>query len=130
MATWTEALDAVVERTGVARYRELCDSSRPDHEEWRAIIVNMASEPVAPVTTPIAYPPLHVQVKNALTAGLKFAASGFKLVSQEEYDRRLAICRAPCEFWDPTQERCTKCGCVDTWKAWLDSQKCPMDYWK
>jgi hypothetical protein len=124
---WQAALEIVVERTKVERYRTLTADDWPDHDQYRAEMVRMALEPHKP---PVQYPPLTEQIGNALKAGVKFAASGFKLVSSEEHDRRLEICRAPCQFWDPTQERCTKCGCVDTWKAWLDSQKCPMDYWK
>ena len=56
--------------------------------------------------------------------------SGLKLVDQAEHDRRRAICLKPCEFYDAAADRCRACGCVDNWKAWIESQDCPKDFWK
>jgi hypothetical protein len=123
--TWTEALEVVVSRTGVERYRTLTADDWHDHEWWRAEMVRMESQPYE---TPIQYPPLATQIGNALKAGLQFATSGFKLATQQEHDRRLSICHT-CKFWDRAQDRCTKCGCVDTWKAWVETQNCPIKIW-
>jgi hypothetical protein len=132
---WTDALEIVVSRTGAERLRYLCSEENPDvpgRARYRKQVTEMAAQPAVaprPISAP-SYPPLAEQVTNALKAGLSFAASGFKLTSQAEHDRRLSICQAPCEFWDKELGRCVKCGCVDTIKAWIESQKCPMDYWK
>jgi hypothetical protein len=120
---WSEALELVVAKTKHSRYRALVASDHPDHEYWRRRIVELA-------TGVIDYPPLATQVTNALKAGLAFVASGFKLTDQAEHDRRLSICRAPCEFWDREQGRCRACGCVDEWKAWVETQKCPKGFWE
>jgi len=51
-------------------------------------------------------------------------------VSDEERDRRLAICRS-CEFLIKTEksERCAKCGCFVTWKTKLEAWHCPVGKW-
>ena len=133
---WADDLETVVSRTGVERFRWLTSEDNPDahgRERYRVQMVEMALQPAqerpAAPTAP-AYPPFAEQVGNALKAGLKFLTSGCKITDQAEHDRRLSICRAPCEFWDKAQGRCVKCGCVDEWKAWVDSQKCPMNYWE
>ncbi len=78
----------------------------------------------------LEYPSLFQQATNAAHAVGSVMASAVRgapiTVPQEEQDRRLAICHA-CEFWDPTQERCSKCGCFGQWKTWLASQRCPDD---
>lgn len=127
--TWTEALEIVVKRTGHERYRFLVSDANPDkwgRDAYRLEMVRMADEPEPPAVT--AYPSVQDQVKSALAAGLSFAASGFKLVDQVEHDRRMAICHA-CEFHDATKGRCVKCGCVDTLKARIPSQACPIGKW-
>ena len=45
MMTWQESLELMVGRTGHLRYRELCDESHPDHEQWRALMIEQASGP-------------------------------------------------------------------------------------
>jgi hypothetical protein len=79
-----------------------------------------------------AYPPLLEQAANAAGALVRAAASGFARVSQEEADRRLAICRGDgtqpkCKFYDSSQGRCSSCACVAAWKARLVSEHCPLD---
>jgi hypothetical protein len=125
---WIEALEIVVKQSLVERYIFLCSEEYPDHEKWRQEMIRMAGGDPGSATVP-HYPPLTEQIGNALAAGVKFLASGGKLASDEEHERRLSICQAPCEFWDPEQSRCRACGCVDTWKARLESQRCPKGYW-
>ncbi len=76
------------------------------------------------------YPSLFQQATNVAKAVGTVMASAIRgeaiTVPQEEQDRRLAICHA-CEFWDPAQARCSKCGCFGQWKTWLASQKFPLD---
>jgi hypothetical protein len=123
---WVDALNVVVERTGVERYRTLCSDDWHDHERMRAEVVRMATQPYE---APVQYPPLAEQIGNALTAGVKFLMSGGKLVSAEEHARRLAICQGGCEWYDPDQSRCKACGCADSAKAWIETQRCPKGYW-
>jgi hypothetical protein len=127
MMTWQEARDSVVERSGVGRYGDLCADEHPDHEWWRAEMIRMESQPYE---APVQYPSLTEQIGNALAAGVKFLMSGGKLVSAEEHERRLSICQGGCEWYDPDQSRCRACGCVDTWKARLESQRCPKGHWE
>lgn len=81
------------------------------------------------------FPPLHVEAANA-TAALGRAAkrliSGKKIkVSAEERERRLTICKSnKCKQYHRKQGRCLKCGCVTKFKAALDSENCPLGYWK
>jgi hypothetical protein len=80
----------------------------------------------------LEYPSLFQQAKNVAVAAGSVVASIVRreavAVSQEEQDRRLAICHQ-CEFWDPEQKRCSKCGCFGQWKTWLASQSCPIGKW-
>ena len=80
----------------------------------------------------LEYPSLIQQAKNAVQAAGSVVASVVRgetiSVSQEEQDRRLAICHV-CEFWDASQQRCSKCGCFGQWKTWLSSQQCPVGKW-
>lgn len=75
-----------------------------------------------------AYPTIWEQARNLSSSMVAAAASGFAHVDQAEQDRRLTICHG-CEFFDPSQGRCTKCGCVARWKAWLASEHCPGGKW-
>ena len=75
-----------------------------------------------------SYPPLLTQAGNAVKAAAGFVASGFAVADQAEQERRLAICQE-CEFFDHARSRCTKCGCIAVWKAWVASQKCPIGKW-
>ena len=80
----------------------------------------------------LQYPSFATMAKNAVVAAGSVVASIVKgepvTVSQEEQDRRLAICHV-CEKFDRTQGRCTLCGCFGKWKTWIASQKCPIDKW-
>jgi len=85
-----------------------------------------------PLAESLEYPPLFQQARNAVQAVGSVVASIVRgepvTVSQEEQDRRLAICHT-CEFWDAAQGRCSKCGCFGAWKTWLASQQCPIAKW-
>jgi Family of unknown function (DUF6171) len=78
------------------------------------------------------YPSLLQQAKNLAHAVGNMVESVVHgepvTVSQEEQDRRLAICHA-CEKFDHVQGRCTLCGCYGKWKTWVASQKCPIGKW-
>jgi len=62
----------------------------------------------------------------------RHATTGLKTVSDEERDRRLAICRG-CKFYQPAKDRCLKCGCKGKMlrmKAGWQEQLCPLGLWK
>ena len=76
-------------------------------------------------------PPVSEQIKNAGRAARDFTKSGFKFATDEEYERRMAICR-PCKFWKnikgPLIGRCMKCGCSGL-KQKLAVSSCPIKLW-
>ena len=106
-------------------YPVLWKRLRENPERWRSVHDQVLGKKHE-------YPPLLEQAANAAGALVRAAASGFARVDQAEQDRRLAICRGDdtqpkCEFYDPSQGRCFKCGCVAAWKARLVSEHCPLD---
>jgi hypothetical protein len=94
--------------------------------------ITITEPAAAPETVTAKFPPVHVQAVNALGALGRAAGqllSGAPvLVSPEELERRLAICRACDQYRD---ERCLRCGCVVALKARLTSEsgKCPLLKW-
>jgi tetratricopeptide (TPR) repeat protein len=63
---------------------------------------------------------------SAAKAMAKFLGSGFKVVSDDIYKKRLATCAA-CEHH--TGVRCRLCGCFTNAKAWLPHEECPIGKW-
>jgi hypothetical protein len=124
--TWQEALEQEVAATGHEKYRQLCDEANPDHGIWRARMLRRWGG------DPGEYPSLVQQGVNAVKAGVRVARAVVRrekvIVSQDEQDRRLAICQA-CSFFDAKQFRCRKCGCGLSLKARISSEKCPIDKW-
>lgn len=60
---------------------------------------------------------------------VKSVVSGNPLASdQQEAERRKAICNS-CQFFNSTQDRCTKCGCYMAVKVYLKASSCPMNKW-
>ena len=124
--SWETALKSVVANTGHERYRVLCSDAWPDHEAYRALMIQMAGGE----SKPLEYPSLSQQAKNAVRAVGSVFASAIHgepvTVPQEEQDRRLAICHA-CQHFDSQQHRCRLCGCFANLKARLAGQHCPDD---
>jgi hypothetical protein len=94
-----------------------------------------AEEPPDPVklahirsrsTGPPAYPPLAAQAGTLAHALWDWAVSGFKMASDEEVSRRLAIC-AGCPMWVADAHRCSICGCNTDAKVRLKTARCPLD---
>jgi hypothetical protein len=77
----------------------------------------------------LAYPPKLEQAGNALIAAAKFVTSGLHVVSDEERDRRHAICQTPCKHYDNKQDGCYLCGCTTRYKTRLASSSCPIGLW-
>ena len=81
------------------------------------------------------FPPLHVEAANAATAlgrAAKRLISGKNVkVDKAEHTRRLEICKSnKCKQYHRKQGRCLKCGCVAKWKTRLESESCPLGFWK
>lgn len=76
-------------------------------------------------------PPSQDMLELLKTGGFavaKWVLSGFKLVTREQQDTRLAVCEQ-CEFLFKEQVRCTKCGCFVKIKAWMATEDCPLNKW-
>lgn len=52
--TWQEALEIVIARTGVQRYRFLCSEEYREHLAYRRFMVDMAGETVIPLDESLA----------------------------------------------------------------------------
>lgn len=65
---------------------------------------------------------------NLATAAAAWAAAGFPVVPQAEYDARSVAC-APCQYWDGRARlglgkcKAPGCGCTKL-KRWLATEKC------
>jgi hypothetical protein len=64
------------------------------------------------------------QAGNLTGAVVRFVASGGKMTTPEERERRLQICRECPHF---SGSKCSICGCISRWKARLASEHCPDD---
>lgn len=121
--TWEEALEIVVAKTGVERYRWLCSEDNPSvrgwdgREDFRRYMVELA--------TGQSFPPLATQIGNLFRSARLFAKSGFKLAPRDVRRARLAICQA-CPRYDHAQGRCLECGCANSAKVWIAADKCPL----
>jgi hypothetical protein len=121
---WIEAIEVVVSRTGVERYRWLCSDGNPDtvgRDRYRADMVRMAKAPEAPAQ--IAFPPVTRQAMNLWRSIRQFVASGGKLAPKGVRAARQATCNA-CPFW--TGFRCSRCGCTGL-KLYAAATVCPDD---
>lgn len=81
----------------------------------------------------IAEPTPSQMAANFLTATSAWASAGFPVVTQAQYQARLAVC-GQCVFWNPSARlglgKCTQphCGCTK-FKLWMATEKCPIDKW-
>jgi len=73
------------------------------------------------------YPSLGEQAKNLAQTAADVARDP-RWVDDEEYERRMKICRA-CPLYDDKQNRCRKCGCKLKGKARFRAGKCPIQKW-
>lgn len=78
--------------------------------------------------TEVAYPSFGSMVVNAAATAFDFATSGFALASEDEVERRLAVCME-CHMYDHEQLRCRACGCFMQGKAKIAAATCPLDKW-
>lgn len=73
-------------------------------------------------------PSLAQKAKNFSGAMKQAAKDGFKVVDQQEVERRKEICNG-CEFFKPKTNTCAKCGCALVLKNKLQSAHCPIGKW-
>jgi hypothetical protein len=83
------------------------------------------------------FPPLVQEARNLAKSMVKVATAAVKgepiLVTEEERNRRLEICRGTdtvkaCDLYD-VRGRCRQCGCRMDIKATLQRLKCPIGKW-
>lgn len=74
-------------------------------------------------------PSLLEMTQNFVGAAKRWAKAGCRVVSQEQFERRLAACRG-CPNWstDGVLARCAICGCFRL-KLWAASERCPVAKW-
>ena len=76
-------------------------------------------------------PSLATQAVNFVSAAKDFVGSGFKLVTNEQYEERKKIC-STCIFFDPEGfgglGKCKKCGCSG-YKLNVAVSVCPVGLW-
>lgn len=125
-----EALDVVVGRTKVERYRDLCDPSHPDYNpNYSAIVLRMAGflPPEEPPFATIQAPDLLTKAVNFASAVVTHVAAGMPTASPELKAARLAVCE-PCDQRLPGGT-CVGCGCNLDLKASWEDQECPKGKW-
>jgi hypothetical protein len=122
-----------VDRRGVALFvfKELYGDAALE-EMYKDVSPNTQEEPPPQSPQENTTPSLWSMAKNAGKAALKSAASGFKMVTDAQYEERTNICKS-CEFWNKEAfagtGQCTKCGCSTATKLKLATEKCPIDKW-
>lgn len=67
--------------------------------------------------------------KNLAKSLVEWQRAGRPVVSKEQWNKRISICRG-CEFWQEVGEsqiaRCRKCGC-SSGKLLLSTSRCPLN---
>lgn len=115
-----QAIDRAVKKTGHARFRDLLDPTHADYNPSYWPLVRLLAGDVA------SFPPLTEQIANAARAAARVAKAIVKretvIVSQEEQERRLAICET-CDHF--SESRCTLCGCCANLKTRIATEHCP-----
>lgn len=121
------------------QFEQRCRERGYTLDEVRACIVAEDGDSITVDETHAAYPRERKPGPSLLTKAANFAksaaahvAAGMPRASDEEIERRFAICQG-CEFYDG--KACTKCGCpvVREQKfvsklAWAN-EKCPVGKW-
>lgn len=79
---------------------------------------------------PKEFPPLRDQVVSFFKAVGQWAGDGFRLVDEEEFNRRVGICMAcPDDLFVRRSGRCRECGCCGKLKARGKVWACPKGHW-
>ncbi len=99
--------------------------AQPDAVEFADRTPEVRSLPAYPSWTAMAG-----NLARAVGGVVSAAVHGEPIVATEkEQARRLAICHACAEWYDPEQERCRHggCGCFLSLKTRIATQHCPLD---
>jgi hypothetical protein len=74
-------------------------------------------------------PQMAVNLGKDVVKTVKNVAIGesFK-TDDEQANKRKEVCNS-CEFFNKSQERCTKCGCFMAVKVYLKASSCPIGKW-
>jgi hypothetical protein len=114
----------------VPRYCELIDPHGPKYRPAYGQTIIAESHRLA--TKPASesdYPSVARQALNLAGAVGRVAGAAVTgnavTVSDQEQDRRLALCR-DCERFNAGQGRCRECGCLAKFKAMLKTERCPL----
>ena len=87
------------------------------------------SDPSDSNTKPQSKPGFFDLANNLSKALVEWQRAGRPVVSSEQWNRRLSICRG-CEYWQELKQtkvaRCLKCGC-SSGKLLLSTSKCPLN---
>jgi tetratricopeptide (TPR) repeat protein len=113
-------------RTGEAAAGLTGGTARPAGEYVGGTVVTTVGVQPGPAPGQAAGPGLLRMAVSAAKAMTKFLGSGFKVVPDETYQKRLQTC-ATCEHH--TGVRCRLCGCFTNAKAWLPHEDCPIGKW-
>jgi ribosomal protein L32 len=122
---YIEALSALSEHPHIEQYRAFTADSDSKHEGWRRHVIALAGGKPAPERKQ-SYPPITTQLGNFWRSMKGFVKSGGKLAPKAVRAERLRICQG-CEHYDTTHKRCRKCGCRQSAKVWVASDRCPLD---
>lgn len=94
---------------------------------WRC--KSPAAKAIARCKSPAADSPTFFgMMASAANAVVNLARDGGRMVSREDRDERMTICRE-CPQFEPQLVRCGSCKCFLAIKAWLPKEKCPLDKW-
>lgn len=107
--------------TKTATWFHLCQHDEKYWKAWEA-----GTGPGQNIGKSQKMPPIKVQAWNLATSIADFVKSGFKLLSEEEYTKRMTICDT-CEY--RVNKRCRLCGCSLPFKVRGESFKCPAGKW-
>jgi hypothetical protein len=93
--------------------------------------INQGETPVTPDIQK-EYPTVTKMAQTFAESIVQWAKKGFKVVTEEEYNQRLDICKA-CPVWDGSAlnggGRCRECGCATQAKLKIATERCPLDKW-
>ena len=118
---YKEALNLLKDHDGIHNLTHLCREENTDliqRNAYRNLVVKLAQENTET-------PSIISQIRSASTAAIDFVKSGFKMVDEEEVERRHNICKS-CEHYNAPENRCNVCGCYLKLKQRLESSHCPL----
>lgn len=77
----------------------------------------------------MSIPSIREQIISLVRSTVKYAKAGFPAASDQERERRAAIC-AECPSLRKEEYRCGECGCYLKFKIAMGTSECPINKWK